>query len=336
MADGPTPRHRTAPGAPCPSRAPRTSRAPRSPRALRGVAAGALTVALLGLAPQAHAAGTDAPAVPAPPSAATLKAAHAAADDGSTVRTLARFFARGGRHSASAAQPKLLGTTVPVRTLSAGFVAARGAKVERTPVAGTEAYATTAVAADGRRASVSTARTAHGWRVVNIATGDDETRYAAKGAKKAPGGTVFHEPQIDAWYVQEGTRILPLDRDARAAVGPEGTDLRTYHARVHREYADKLPGSAYDRKGLAGGFGPQSHGSGDNGDGASGSARAGVGARADEGRARAADARPVAADGSAASPVTAVATTAGVCGALLAAAAGGTWLIRRRTGTPRR
>jgi len=56
--------------------------------------------------------------------------------------------------------------------------------------------------------------------------------------------------------VQKGDRVLPLDRDAVRAVGKQGTSLSAYRTRVHAAYADKLPGSAYARKGEAGGYGP--------------------------------------------------------------------------------
>src|SRR5205085_7911441 len=69
-------------------------------------------------------------------------------------------------------------------------------------------------------------------------------------------GTVFHEPQIDAWYVQRGERIGPLDAHARKAVGAHGTTVAAYRERVMKAYGDKLPGSAYDKRGEAGGYGP--------------------------------------------------------------------------------
>lgn len=90
--------------------------------------------------------------------------------------------------------------------------------------------------------------------MVNIATGDDEFRYAQLGAAKLPGGTVFREPQIDAWYVTADSRVLPLDEDAVRAVGAGGTSLAAYRARVVTAYGDKLPGSAYAERGAAGGF----------------------------------------------------------------------------------
>ena len=148
--------------------------------------------------------------------------------------------------------PASRATTVPVYTLAPEFVSGKpGAAVARI-----EFLATRAVSSDGQQASLWTARQGGTWQVVNIATGDDEFRYAQLGARKLPGGTVFREPQIDAWYVAKGTRVLPLDADAIRAVGSRGTTLAAYRARVRAAYADKLPGSAYAKKGGAGGYAP--------------------------------------------------------------------------------
>ncbi|GAA2081955.1 hypothetical protein GCM10009801_41370 [Streptomyces albiaxialis] len=275
-------------------------------------AAGLLTVALLGLAPYAHADDGAAPEPPAPPEGAAAAAHKAASADG-TLGTLARFFARDGAVTANKADPRVKGGAVPVYTLARDFVAAESAsRAAARPVAELELFASEAVSSDGQRASVMSARTPGGWRVVNIATGADETRYAAKGAAKAPGGTVFQEPQIDAWYVLDGGRVLPLDPDARKAVGAKGTSLGAYHARVHKAYADKLPGSGYDKKGLAGGFGPQKG----NNDSST------VTTASEPSEASEASA----ADGGPSAPLAAVGASAGA----VLAAAGGTWLVRRR------
>ncbi|MGW4159020.1 hypothetical protein [Streptomyces sp. NPDC004788] len=199
-----------------------------------------------------------APAGAAPlPSAPTPEQAAAAPQ---TLDMVARFFARdardvrgarGGALARTAAKPRIEGAAVPVRLLSPDFVAGKPGA----PVARVEFYAGTAVAADGRTASLWTVRGAGGgWQVVNIATGDDERRYTEQGRRTLPGGLVFREPQIDAWYVQKGTKVLPLDEDATRAVGRNGTTLAAYRTRVVRAYGDKLPGSAYARKGAAGGY----------------------------------------------------------------------------------
>ncbi|MQS40098.1 hypothetical protein [Streptomyces katsurahamanus] len=185
-------------------------------------------------------------------SAADLAAARDAATAPATVETLSRFFARDGAVARSAAAPRAAGTTVPVRTLAPEFVAGKAGA----PIARTEFLATKAVSSDGQIASVWAARQGAEWQVVNIATGDDEFRYARLGERKLPGGTVFREPQTDAWYVSGGTKVLPLDKDAIRAVGAKGTTVGAYRDRVRAAYGDKLPGSAYAKKGLAGGYEP--------------------------------------------------------------------------------
>ncbi|MER6203668.1 hypothetical protein ABT234_40695 [Streptomyces sp. NPDC001586] len=219
---------------------------------LRATAAAAVlaATALLGLAPLAAAA----PGGPVPqPEAATAEnraAAARAAAAPDTLATLSRFFAREGKVSLTAAQPRIEGEAIPVNHLSPDFVAGRaGASVARL-----EFLASRAVSSDGQQAALWTARTEAGWQVVNIATGDDEFRYARLGAEKLPGGTVFREPQIDAWYVAGGGRVLPLDEDGVRAVGAGGATLAAYRARVTAAYGDKLPGSAYAARGGAGGY----------------------------------------------------------------------------------
>ncbi|MET9920576.1 hypothetical protein ABZZ04_26350 [Streptomyces sp. NPDC006435] len=229
----------------------RTARSTAAALAAVGVLTGAalLTVAAPG-ASAAPGPGTG----PAVGPAALSAARHAAADAG-TLDTLSRFFAREGAVTRSAAAPRLVGATVPVYTLAPDFVAGKPGA----PVAGLDYLATTAVSSDGQKASLWTLPKEGkdgGWQVVNIATGDDEARYAAAGARELPGGTVFREPQTDAWFVQKGTRVLPLDRDAVRAVGARGTTLAAYRARVRKAYGDKLPGSGYARSGKAGGYAP--------------------------------------------------------------------------------
>ncbi|MFG2623502.1 hypothetical protein [Streptomyces sp. NPDC048473] len=234
----------------------KTARAARSAAAAlaaTGVLAGAALLTVT--APRATAA-TGPAADPA-----ALTAARRAATAPATLDTLSRFFAREGRITRSAAAPRIEGAAVPVRTLDPDFVAGKPGA----PVARLDYLATTAVSADGQKASLWTLPKEGkdgGWQVVNIATGDDETRYAAAGAHKLPGGTVFREPQTDAWYVQKGAEVLPLDQDAVRAVGARGTTLAAYRARVREAYGDKLPGSGYARSGKAGGYTPSATASG--------------------------------------------------------------------------
>ncbi|MFH8796312.1 hypothetical protein [Streptomyces sp. NPDC017941] len=231
----------------------------RTGQVLKATLAGTAAALLLGLAaPHASAAPGPAarPAAPVPPapgapSDASRDAAHEAAGAPKTLETLSRFFAREGAVTKAAADPRVPGDkAVPVYYLSPDFVAGK----KEAPVARMEFLASRAVSADGQEASLWSVRQGGSWQIVNIATGDDETHYARVGADKLPGGTVFHEPQINAWYVTKGTRVLPLDKEARRAVGAGGTTTAAYQQRVRKEYGDKLPGSAYAKSGKAGGF----------------------------------------------------------------------------------
>ncbi|MER8045079.1 hypothetical protein [Streptomyces sp. NPDC094032] len=259
-------------------------------RALGAGLLAATALVALGAAP------AEAAPAPVPPAAPTPEQAAAAPG---TLDTLARFFSRDAKDGAalarSAAKPRIEGASVPVRILSPDFVAGKpGAAVARV-----EFHASKAVAADGQTASLWTVRGADGgWRVVNIATGDDELRYTREGLRALPGGIVFREPQIDAWYVQKGAKVLPLDEDAVRAVGKNGVTLAVYRERVVRAYGDKLPGSGYAKKGVAGGY-------------------------------DSAAAVPEAADGSV---VTAASTAAGA-GAVLALGLIGAAAVRRRRGS---
>ncbi|MFH8622309.1 hypothetical protein ACH4A8_10450 [Streptomyces vietnamensis] len=201
-------------------------------------AAGLLAAALVVLGALPAAAAEGLPPAPTPEQAASAPG---------TLDTLSRFFARDGALARTAAAPRVEGASVPVRLLSPDFVAGKPGA----PVARVEFRASRAVASDGQKASLWTVKQAGGgWQVVNIATGDDEIRYAEMGR----GGLVFREPQIDAWYVQKGTKVLPLDEDAVRAVGRGGTSLAAYRERVARAYGDKLPGSSYAKRGAAGGY----------------------------------------------------------------------------------
>ncbi|MFJ4190160.1 hypothetical protein [Kitasatospora sp. NPDC089509] len=221
----------------------------------------------LGLAPVAQAdARADAqaaPGAPVPVPAGELAQARSAVQDPSVLDKVGHFFARKGvpptqqltigaaeeAKAAGDAAPRLAGDTVPVYTLDAGFVAG----TPGAPVAKAEFTASKVVAADGQTASVWTVRQGDAWRVVNIASGGDESDYAAKAADGG-GGTAFREPQVNAWYVLRDGRVLPLDDEARRSVGAGGVSLAAYQKLVHQRYGDKLPGSAYDRAGKGGGY----------------------------------------------------------------------------------
>ncbi|WP_083937009.1 hypothetical protein [Longispora albida] len=198
--------------------------------------AGAVLAALLTASPASAAPGVSAPGQ------ADLDAARQAA-----VAAMPRASQFLAADSATVA-----GDPVAVFTLNPEFVTS-----PKAPVATLE-YVATTVTGGGRSAAVWTVKKDGAWTVVNIASGGDEQGYAsAAGA----GGVVFHEPQVNAWYVLRGETVSPLNADARAAVG-EGKSVAAYQKLVSARYGDKLPGSAYHRSGKAGGYGEEAGGSG--------------------------------------------------------------------------
>jgi hypothetical protein len=194
------------------------------------------------------AAAQAAESSPVPPAASSLASARQAVSE--QTPTLGRFFAsKNGtaKPDAVTAQqmaPKLAGPTIAVYYLNPAFVTGHSDQVAQQAFLATEA-----VAADGATASVWTAQVDGRWKVVNIASGTDEETYAKTA------GLVFREPQIDAWYTLSGGHVRPLNLEARRTLGAATLPLASYQRLVQHRYGDKLPGSAYARKGLAGGFG---------------------------------------------------------------------------------
>ncbi|WP_329201307.1 MULTISPECIES: hypothetical protein [unclassified Streptomyces] len=94
---------------------------------------------------------------------------------------------------------------------------------------------------------------AEGWQLAGIRDGDTELSLAERGT---PQARTFTEPQIHAWYrlTAEGL-VEPLNEEATAGLGGKRSlTLAAYQKLVTARYGDKLPGSEYDRKGLAGGY----------------------------------------------------------------------------------
>jgi hypothetical protein len=91
------------------------------------------------------------------------------------------------------------------------------------------------------------------WQLAGVRDGAGDVGYADQATQDS---TVFTEPQIHAWYRLKAGTVQPLNQEAVAAFGGKRTmSLSAYQKLVHGRYANKLPGSSYDRKGLAGGYG---------------------------------------------------------------------------------
>ncbi|MFI1200723.1 hypothetical protein ACH4VR_14950 [Streptomyces sp. NPDC020883] len=90
------------------------------------------------------------------------------------------------------------------------------------------------------------------WHLAGIQDGNTDIGYANQATSDS---TVFSEPQIHAWYRLANGTVHPLNQEAVSGLGGQRPmSLTAYQKLVHDRYADKLPGSTYDRKGLAGGY----------------------------------------------------------------------------------
>ncbi len=93
-----------------------------------------------------------------------------------------------------------------------------------------------------------------GWHLAGVRDGDSDAGYAGSAT---PGSLVFTEPQIRGWYRLTLTTVEPLNDQAREGLdGRSAMSLADYQQVVKARYADKLPGSEYDTRGMSSGYGP--------------------------------------------------------------------------------
>ncbi len=199
---------------------------------------------------------------PAGPSVADTAAAQKTAAKPETAMMLAKFFVNLDRHQAGkltakapdgdaamrAKAPRVTGSAHAVYSLNPDFV--RGDK--NAPVATFAYMVFGAKSATGQDASVRLVKSPQGWQVMNIGSGADEAAYPASAGE----GTIFLEPQLDAWYRLSGDKVTGLSSTAKTSVGADGVSLTAYQKLVHGRYADKLPGSKYVHDGRLGGYEP--------------------------------------------------------------------------------
>ncbi|MEV0416362.1 hypothetical protein AB0I68_37880 [Streptomyces sp. NPDC050448] len=185
----------------------------------------------------------------------------APAADGGTVGT------PGNAPAAVAAPPRFdLKDPVPMFEISPEFVAGKAQAAPQTALRLTY-LASRVNASNGKHAAVLLAPKgnpattgndphvvgAEGWELAGIRDGDNDVSLAERGT---PQARTFTEPQIHAWYrlTAEGT-VEPLNEEATTGLGGKHSmSLAAYQKLVTARYGDKLPGSEYDRKGLAGGY----------------------------------------------------------------------------------
>ncbi|MEU4213244.1 hypothetical protein AB0F13_25210 [Streptomyces sp. NPDC026206] len=241
----------------------------RTTRRAATLFAAAAVVTLCGTVP-AQAADT-----PTAPAASDYAAAQQVLRSGQVHDTVSRFLTAaehrapaGGADGGTAGAPRGLAQApaaapgfdlkkpVPLYELAPGFVTGK-----TKPTAGSAlrlSYLASRVsAANGHQAAVLLAPGkgdgGQAWQLAGIRDGDADVSAAERGTDQAQ---TFMEPQIHAWYRLTGSgSVEPLNKEAGTALqGKPRVTLAAYQQLVTKRYGDKLPGSAYDRKGLAGGY----------------------------------------------------------------------------------
>jgi hypothetical protein len=226
-------------------------------------------------------------------------------------------------NAASAPRFDLNKNPVPLYELTPDFVTGKTGATAQNALR-LSYLASRVTAADGHQAAVLLAPNSqdHSWQLAGIRDGDSDLSLAERGTAKA---RTFTEPQIHAWYqLTENGTVEPLNQEATTGLGGRtSVTLAAYQKLVNGRYGDKLPGSAYDRKGLAGGYGLTQ------------GQDQGQGPGQDQGQGDTASAHPVAAPAASASPTSwQPAAVGGI--ALLAAVGGGGYVrFRRRRASAR-
>ena len=193
-------------------------------------------------------AASAAPALPGAPSRHDIGVLDKLSTSSTVVGRLATLTFPGASHVKIAARSNVsvAGDHVAVYTPTAEFVAGKSA------VPATLAYvATPATTGSGQPATLWAKRSSSGWRVFNVASGSDEQHYAARAA----GGYLLDEPQVNAWYAVHGNTVTALHATGAGIADGTTMSLAAYQQGLAARYGDKLPGSSYDRKGMAGGYG---------------------------------------------------------------------------------
>jgi len=252
-------------------------RRPRRAAARAAVLAATAVAVLYGTAPAQAAGGDDIP---------NYQSAQQVLGTGQIRDTVSRFLVAAGQaHTPAAADGGIVGAPgnapaapprfdlkdpVPMFELSPEFVAGKVQPTAQNAVR-LSYLASRVSAADGHQAAVllapqgapqrangengtASSVAQQGWQLAGIRDGDAEVSLAERGT---PQARTFTEPQIHAWYriTREGN-VEPLNQEATTSLGGKRSiTLAAYQKLVASRYGDKLPGSAYDRKGLAGGFG---------------------------------------------------------------------------------
>ncbi len=130
---------------------------------------------------------------------------------------------------------------VPVYTLNPDFV--RG--TAGAPAGVLKSVAVTATAESGQKATLQAMPDGPGtWVAAGAFSGNDEETLSAR---LRPGSVLLNEPQINGWYDLGRDDVVLLRASLPQSQVGKPAPLSQYQKNVHGRYADKMPGSDYQR-----------------------------------------------------------------------------------------
>ncbi|HUQ55062.1 hypothetical protein [Lentzea sp.] len=142
-----------------------------------------------------------------------------------------------------------------VSEITPGFVAGTSQPIATEAIKLTRLVSSLSTTVNDRQATVMLAPTqGGGWHLAAVREGDGDVALAGKAVA---GALVFTEPQIRGWYQLKLITVEPLNDQAREGLGGRSAmSLSEYQKLVKARYADKMPASEYDTKGMSSGYGP--------------------------------------------------------------------------------
>ncbi|RSM74984.1 hypothetical protein DL991_28715 [Amycolatopsis sp. WAC 01375] len=130
---------------------------------------------------------------------------------------------------------------IPVYTLNPDFV--RG--ITGAPAGVLRSVAVTATADSGQKATLQAMPEGAGkWVAASVFSGNDEETLSVR---LKPGSVLLNEPQINGWYELGPDGVVLLQASLPQSPVGKFVPLSGYQREVHGRYADKLPGSDYQR-----------------------------------------------------------------------------------------
>ncbi|MBB5851129.1 hypothetical protein ACFQ05_37535 [Amycolatopsis umgeniensis] len=128
-----------------------------------------------------------------------------------------------------------------VYTLNPDFV--RG--IAGAPAGVLRSVAVTATADSGQKATLQAMPESPGkWVAASVFSGNDEETLSGR---LKPGSVLLNEPQINGWYELGPDGVVLLQASLPQSPVGKLVPLSEYQREVHGRYADKLPGSDYQR-----------------------------------------------------------------------------------------